>query len=71
MAGSHLAGCCTTRTGRPIRQRGFQQALAACGIHCSMSRKANCWDNAVAERFFSSLKMELVHDAGCATREQG
>lgn len=27
----------------------------------SMSRKANCWDNAVAESFFKTLKMELVH----------
>jgi transposase InsO family protein len=35
-----------------------------------MSRKGNCWDNAVAESFFSSLKMELVHEADFATREQ-
>jgi transposase InsO family protein len=27
---------------------------------CSMSRKGNCWDNAVAERFFLNLKMERV-----------
>lgn len=27
----------------------------------SMSRKANCWDNAVAEAFFKSLKMELIY----------
>jgi putative transposase len=48
----------------------YQQALASRGIQCSMSRKGNCWDNAVAESFFSSLKMELVHDADFATREQ-
>ena len=48
----------------------YQQALAARGIQCSMSRKGNCWDNAVAESFFSSLKMELVHDADFATHEQ-
>ncbi len=35
-----------------------------------MSRKGNCWDNAVAESFFSTLKMELVHDVDFATREQ-
>ena len=27
-----------------------------------MSRKGNCWDNAVAESFFKSLKVELVYD---------
>jgi transposase InsO family protein len=32
-----------------------------------MSRRGNCWDNAVAESFFSTLKMELVHDADWAT----
>jgi putative transposase len=35
-----------------------------------MSRKGNRWDNVVAESFFSSLKMELVHDSDFATREQ-
>lgn len=30
-------------------------------IKQSMSRKANCWDNAVAESFFRILKMELIH----------
>ena len=32
------------------------------GITCSMSRRANCWDNAPMESFFASLKKELVHD---------
>jgi putative transposase len=36
----------------------FQRLLAEHGIECSMSRKGNCWDNAVAESFFSSLKSE-------------
>jgi hypothetical protein len=35
-----------------------------------MSRKGNCWDNAVVESFFSTLKMELVHDTDFATHEQ-
>jgi transposase InsO family protein len=30
-------------------------------MRCSMSRKANCWDNAPAESFFNSLKNERVH----------
>jgi transposase InsO family protein len=35
----------------------------------SMSRKGDCWDNAVVESFFSTLKSELVEDAVWATRE--
>ena len=35
-----------------------------------MSRRGNCWDNAVAESFFATLKIELAHDADWATRAQ-
>ncbi len=38
----------------------YQALLASKGFICSMSRKGNCWDNAVAERFFLILKMERV-----------
>ena len=38
----------------------YRKALAAAGITASMSRKGDCWDNAVAESFFSTLKRELV-----------
>lgn len=38
----------------------YQQLLVRHGIVCSMSRKGNCWDNAVMERFFLNLKMERV-----------
>ncbi|WP_152622440.1 IS3 family transposase [Archangium violaceum] len=48
----------------------YQQELAARGIQCSMSRKGNCWDNAVVESFFSSLKQELVYTTAFATHEQ-
>ncbi|RKH65925.1 IS3 family transposase, partial [Corallococcus interemptor] len=37
---------------------------------CSMSRKGNCWDNAVVESFFSSLKMELVYERSFQTHEE-
>jgi putative transposase len=47
----------------------YQAALAAEGMVCSMSRRGNCWDNAVAESFFATLKVELVHDASWATRQ--
>ena len=46
----------------------YQQALAAHGIDVSMSRKGNCWDNAVAESFFGTLKTELVHRRRWRTR---
>lgn len=36
----------------------------------SMSRKGNCWDNAVAESFFNNLKNELVHDRTFETRDE-
>jgi len=39
----------------------YRDALAAHGITVSMSRTGNCWDNAVAESFFASLKNELVY----------
>lgn len=38
----------------------YQTLLDKHGFVCSMSRKGNCWDNAVAERFFLNLKMERV-----------
>lgn len=37
---------------------------------CSMSRKGDCWDNAVAESFFATLKKELVNDTAWQTREE-
>ena len=40
----------------------YRDALTAHGIVCSMSRPRNCWDNAVAESFFATLKVELGHD---------
>ena len=46
----------------------YQRVLAQHEMVCSMSRRGNCWDNAVAESFFASLKVELVHDAKWATR---
>ena len=35
-----------------------------------MSRKGNCWNNAVAERFFATLKVEFVHETLFRTRVQ-
>jgi putative transposase len=38
----------------------YQDLLNENGFVCSMSRKGNCWDNSIAERFFLNLKMERV-----------
>jgi len=40
----------------------YRKALRELGVTVSMSRKGNCWDNAVAESFFSTLKTELIAD---------
>jgi transposase InsO family protein len=39
----------------------YQDRLAKHGFVCSMSRKGNCWDNAVVESFFSTLDIECEH----------
>lgn len=51
-----------TDRGSQYASDEYQVALQANGMVCSMSRKGNCWDNAVAESFFATLKKELVHD---------
>jgi putative transposase len=48
----------------------YQLLLEKHGITCSMSRRADCWDNAPMESFFASLKKELVHDEDFATRAE-
>ena len=48
----------------------YRSALAAHGLVASMSRKGNCYDNAVMEAFWSSLKNELVHRRRFATRAE-
>ena len=46
--------------GSQYASHEYQTLLNQHGIICSMSRKGNCWDNAVMERFFLNLKMERV-----------
>lgn len=41
----------------------YREALELHGIEASMSRRGNCYDNAVVESFFGTLKQELVHSA--------
>ena len=47
----------------------YQALLAKHDLICSMSCKGNCYDNAVAESFFHTLKVEMVHGDSFATRE--
>lgn len=49
----------------------YQRVLAAHGITVSMSRRGDCWDNAVVESFFATLKTELVSDAQWRSRADG
>jgi putative transposase len=56
--------------GSQYASEHYQRLLARHGITCSMSRKADCWDNAPMESFFASLKKELVHGAHFATRAE-
>lgn len=46
--------------GSPYASEAYRAALAAHGLVASMSRKGDCWDNAVAESFFATLRAELV-----------
>ena len=46
--------------GSQYASHEYQALLKQHGMVCSMSRKGNCWDNAVMERFFLNLKMERV-----------
>ena len=48
----------------------FANVLQSYKITRSMSRKGNCWDNAVAESFFKSLKTELIYGNKLITKEQ-
>jgi putative transposase len=48
----------------------FRRRLWRHQMRQSMSRRANCWDNAVAESFFATLKKELVRDYTFDSREQ-
>jgi transposase InsO family protein len=45
--------------GSPYASEDYQTILEARGITCSMSRRGNCYDNAVVESFFSTVKSEL------------
>ena len=58
-----------TDRGSQYCSRDYQRLIKAHRLHCSMSAKGNCYDNACAESFFHSLKVELIHGERFATRD--
>ena len=54
--------------GVQYASQAYRQRLALAGVIPSMSRRGNCYDNAVMEIFWSTLKRELVHRCEFATR---
>jgi transposase InsO family protein len=59
-----------TDRGSQYASYSHKDLLSKHGIIQSMSRKGNCWDNAVAESFFHTLKTELVYHEIYETRAQ-
>jgi len=51
-----------TDRGSQYASGDYQRVLSDHGLVCSMSRKGDCWDNAVSESFFASLEKELLMD---------
>ncbi len=54
--------------GSQYASHDYRDLLDQAKITCSMSRRGNCWDNAVAESFFGTLKMELLYELPLQTR---
>lgn len=54
--------------GSPYASADYRAKLAAHGLVASMSRTGDCWDNAVAESFFATIKAELIDITYYATR---
>jgi len=59
-----------TDRGSQYASYSHKDLLLKNNITASMSRKGNCWDNAVAESFFKSLKNELVYQTYFYTKKQ-
>ena len=59
-----------TDRGSQYASTAHKELLQKNGIIQSMSRKGNCWDNAVAESFFHSLKTELTNHEEFETKAQ-
>jgi len=56
--------------GSQYASKDFTKLLASFNMKASMSRKGDCWDNAVTETLFGSLKVERLHGMRFSTRRQ-
>jgi len=56
--------------GSQYASEAFRALLKENEMLCSMSRKGNCWDNAVIESFNGTIKTELIHRTRWKTREE-
>ena len=56
--------------GSQYASNDFQKLLLRLNMVCSMSGKGNCYDNAVAESFFHTLKVELIYGDKFLSRQQ-
>jgi putative transposase len=65
-------GSLTHHSDRGVQyaSKAFRALLKAHGIAGSMSRKGDCWDNAVVESFFGSLKSERLHWRSYQSRDE-
>ena len=59
-----------TDRGSQYCSNSYQRLLKKHELKCSMSKKCDCWDNAVAESFFKTLKVEQVYQTSYSTREE-
>jgi len=59
-----------TDRGSQYASESHRALLKRHGIKQSMSRRGNCWDNAVSESFFHTLKTEVIHHQTYQTRDE-
>ena len=68
----HRTGVCDlvhhSDRGSQYASHDYRGVLDQAKITCSMSRRGDCWDNAVAESFFGTLKVELLYELPLQTR---
>lgn len=57
-----------TDRGSQYCSKKYRQIIKNNHLIGSMSRRGNCWDNAIAESFFHTLKVELIHTMRYSTR---
>jgi putative transposase len=65
-----MRNCRAFRPGSQYASASFRERLEVWNCPQSMSRKGNCWDNAVAESFFGNLKCEIVDSDRFTTRQE-